>query len=56
LPSKSRRGRRQGGPMTAAGLISFYDEYEEKVRLSPMTIVVISIIYAAIIVLAHALH
>ncbi|MEB3816964.1 MAG: preprotein translocase subunit Sec61beta [Desulfurococcales archaeon] len=55
MPSK-KRSRRQGGPMTAAGLISFYDEYEEKVRLSPMTIVIISILYAVIVVLAHAIH
>ncbi len=55
MPSR-KRSKRQSGPMTAAGLISFYDEYEEKVRVSPMTIVIISIIYAVIIALAHAIH
>jgi preprotein translocase subunit Sec61beta len=51
MPSKKRR--KQGGPMTAAGLISFYDEYEGKIRISPVTLVLFSGIYALLIVLAH---
>jgi len=51
----SRKKRRTGGPMSAAGLISFYDEYEEKLRLSPTTIVVVSIAFTALVILAHAL-
>jgi preprotein translocase subunit Sec61beta len=54
LPSK-KRGRRQGGPMTAAGLISFYDEYEEKVRVSPTALVIITAIYIVIVALARLL-
>lgn len=49
------RRRRQGGPMTAAGLISFYDEYEGKIKISPTTLVVLSAIYALIVALAHIL-
>jgi len=52
VPSR-KRGKRQGGPMTAAGLISFYDEYEEKIRLSPTTIVVLTAIYVAIVLIAR---
>jgi len=54
VPSR-KRGRRQGGPMTAAGLISFYDEYEERIRVSPTTIVLITAIYIVIVALARLL-
>ena len=48
------RKRKQSGPMTAAGLISFYDEYEGKVKMSPTTLIVLAAVYALIVVLAHA--
>ncbi len=51
----ARKKRRTGGPMSAAGLISFYEEYEEKLTLSPTTIVIISIVFTAAVILAHAL-
>ncbi len=47
------RKKRQSGPMTAAGLISFYDEYEGKIKMSPLTLVVFTAIYALIVVIAH---
>lgn len=47
------RKRKQSGPMTAAGLISFYDEYEGKIKMSPLTLVLIATIYALVVVLAH---
>lgn len=51
MPSK--KSRRQSGPMTAAGLISFYDEYEGKFKMSPTALVVISAAYAMLIIIAH---
>ena len=51
----SSRRRKQSGPMTAAGLISFYDEYEGKVKMSPMTLIIAASVYALIVVLAHIL-
>jgi len=45
--------RKQSGPMTAAGLISFYDEYEGKVKMSPMTLIIAAVAYAVIVVIAH---
>ncbi len=52
--ARSRRGR-QSGPMTAAGLISFYDEYEGKIKISPTTLILAASIYAIIVVVAHIL-
>ncbi len=49
----AKKKRKQSGPMTAAGLISFYDEYEGKVKISPTTLILLSGIYALIVVLAH---
>lgn len=49
----SARRRRTGGPMSAAGLISFYEEYEGAIKVSPTTVVLISSIFAFIVVLAH---
>jgi len=51
----ARKKKRQGGPMTAAGLIAFYDEYEGKIKISPTTLVLAAGIYALIVVLAHIL-
>ena len=47
------RRRRQSGPMTAAGLISFYEEYEGRIKMSPTTLILVSAIYALLVVLAH---
>ncbi|MCE4599232.1 MAG: preprotein translocase subunit Sec61beta [Desulfurococcales archaeon] len=52
----SSRRRRQSGPMTAAGLISFYDEYEGKIKMSPTTLVLIAAVYAVIVVVAHLIR
>lgn len=49
----SQRKRRQAAPMSAAGLISFYEEYEGKIKLSPITIVGIALAFSAIIIVAH---
>lgn len=49
----ARKKKREGGPMSAAGLIAFYDEYEGKVKMSPVTLVLASTIFAVIVVVAH---
>ena len=49
----SARRRRTGGPMTAAGLISFYEEYEGQIKISPTTVILMASAFAFIVVLAH---
>lgn len=49
----SARRRRTGGPMSAAGLISFYDEYEGGIKVSPTTVVIVSAAFAFAVVMAH---
>jgi len=49
----ARKRKREGGPMSAAGLIAFYDEYEGKVKMSPITLVLASTVFAVIVVVAH---
>ncbi len=49
----ARKKSRQGGPMTAAGLISFYDEYEGKVKISPTTLVLVAAAFTVAVVIAH---
>ncbi len=39
----SRRRRRTGGPLTAAGLVRFFEDVEARVRISPMAIIIIAI-------------
>ncbi|MDM7275765.1 MAG: preprotein translocase subunit Sec61beta [Thermoprotei archaeon] len=49
------RRRRQAGPMSAAGLVSFYEELEGRIKLSPFTVLAIATIFSFIVVLAHLL-
>jgi preprotein translocase subunit Sec61beta len=53
MPSK--RKKKGSGPMTAAGLVAFYEDYEGKIKLSPIAIVVISIVFSLAVIVAHAL-
>jgi len=39
-----RRRRRAEGPLTAAGLVRFFEDVEARVRISPMTIVILAIV------------
>ena len=39
--------------MTAAGLISFYDEYEAKIKMSPTTLIIVSAVFAMAVVIGH---
>lgn len=49
------RRRRQAGPMSAAGLISFYEELEGRIKLSPATVLAIAIAFSLLVVMAHLL-
>ena len=48
-----RRRRRAGGPLTAAGLVRFFEDVEAKIRISPMAVIAIAI---AISVVAMVLN
>ena len=52
--TRSRR-RRESGPLTAAGLISFYENYRGKIEISPTTLVIASAALAAVVVALRAL-
>ncbi len=51
----SARRKRTGGPMSAAGLISFYEEYEGAIKISPTTVIILSAVFTFIVVMAHIL-
>ncbi len=55
MPTKKKKRKKGSGPMTAAGLVAFYEDYEEKFTLSPLAIVMISIIFSLAVIIAHAL-
>ncbi len=53
---KRKEGKKKpGGPMTAAGLISFYEETESRIKLTPTWIFLISVAYVGIVVILRAL-
>jgi len=49
----AKRKSKQSGPMTAAGLISFYDEYEGKIKISPTTLILVAAAFTIAVVIAH---
>ncbi len=53
MPSKSvkkkERKRKPGGPITAAGLISFYEDTEAKIKLTPTWIFIISVGFVCLV-------
>ncbi|MDT7866978.1 MAG: preprotein translocase subunit Sec61beta [Acidianus sp.] len=52
---KRARRKKTSGPLTAAGLVAFYENFRSKVEISPTTLVVISAATAAAVVLARAI-
>ncbi len=46
MPSK-RRKKQTSGPMTAAGLVRFFDDVDAKVRISPYAVVWLAIGFTA---------
>ncbi len=53
LEEMAKKRRKQSGPMTAAGLIAFYEEYEGKVKISPTTLVLLAAAFTVIVAIAH---
>ncbi len=52
---RARKKKKTSGPLTAAGLVAFYENFHSKVEISPTTLVVISAATAAAVVLARAI-
>ena len=52
---KAKRRRREEGPMpvSGAGLIRFFEEDISGVRIRPELVVVVSILFIVLVVLAH---
>ncbi|MEB3786488.1 MAG: preprotein translocase subunit Sec61beta [Desulfurococcales archaeon] len=58
MPSRKKgksKSKKMSGPMTGAGLISFYEEYEGQVKMSPTSLVLLSIGFTVIVLIARAL-
>ncbi len=56
MPTKPKRRsskKKQTSPMTAAGLIAFYENYDSKIEISPMTLMIISAIIAIVVIIAR---
>lgn len=52
----SRRRRRTGpGPFTAAGLVRFYEEVEEGIKMRPELVVLTAIVLTVIVILLNIL-
>lgn len=47
--------RRQAGPASAAGLISYYEELDSAIKLSPASVFIIAAAFSLLIILAHLL-
>ncbi|MFP3162024.1 MAG: preprotein translocase subunit Sec61beta [Acidilobus sp.] len=52
---KRARKKKTSGPLAAAGLVAFYENFHSKVEISPTTLVVISAAIATAVVLARAI-
>jgi hypothetical protein len=52
---KKARKRKESGPLAAAGLVAFYENFHSKVEISPTALVIISAATAAAVVLARAI-
>lgn len=50
---KKKSKKKQTSPMTAAGLIAFYEDYDSKIEISPMTLIIISVVVALIVIFAR---
>ena len=53
MPPKRKKGHKRkketSGPMTAAGLVRFFDDVDAKVRISPYVVVWLAIGFAALV-------
>jgi preprotein translocase subunit Sec61beta len=46
---KKERKKKPSGPMSAAGLISFYEDTDAKITLTPTWILIVSIVFVSIV-------
>ncbi|MCE4611230.1 MAG: preprotein translocase subunit Sec61beta [Desulfurococcales archaeon] len=53
MASRARRRERRAAPITAAGLLSFYEDYESKIKVGPSVIVGAALLLSAIVAAAH---
>ncbi len=53
MSAAKRRRERRAAPITAAGLLSFYEEYEGKIKVSPTVVVGAALLLSAIVAAAH---
>ncbi|MEZ0393450.1 MAG: preprotein translocase subunit Sec61beta [Desulfurococcaceae archaeon] len=44
----SSRRRREGGPLTAAGLVRFYEEFDVGIKLKPHVLIIVALVFAAV--------
>lgn len=51
--SASSKKRKESGPLTAAGLVAFYENYKSKIEISPTTLVIVSAVVAAAVIIAR---
>lgn len=49
----ARKRERRAAPITAAGLLSFYEDYEGKIKVGPATIIGIALFLSAAVAAAH---
>lgn len=51
---KSKRRRESGGPMSAAGLMRFYEEVDVGIKLTPHLVVLTGVAVAVLILILRA--
>jgi len=51
---RGKKGRKEATPITAAGLIRFYDEDVSGVKISPGFVLFLSMVTIALVLLANA--
>jgi len=49
MSKKKERKKKPGGPMTAAGLISFYEDTEAKIKITPTWIFIVTVSFVGIV-------
>jgi preprotein translocase subunit Sec61beta len=51
--SSSSRKKKESGPLAAAGLVAFYENYKSKVEISPTALIIASVVISAIVIMAR---
>jgi len=52
---RKRRERREIRPLSSAGLISFYEEFEGRIRVRPHVIIAMAVLFTLVVVLLRFL-